>query len=102
MPPLSSGIHPRGDTSLHAINPSQPLRGCLRHLWLPAKHDEYSFRVIEVVGNQKTQLTGVAAGTLLENAKAQPQHLVDLRTWDSFSRMLRTSKYFKLPNFLAP
>jgi hypothetical protein len=72
------------------------------HLWLPAKHDEYSFCVIEVVGNQKTQLAGVTAGTLHENAKAHPQHHVDLQTWDSFPQMLWTSKYFKLPTFLAP
>jgi hypothetical protein len=72
----TSGLRLHDDVSLCAIGPPQPLRGGPGHLQLPTKYDGYSFCVSEGIENPKTQLVEVAAGTLCEDAKARPQHVV--------------------------
>jgi hypothetical protein len=71
--PPAFGIRSCGDVSLRSIDPSQPPCGGPEHLQLPAKHDKYSFCMTEGVGNPKTQLAGITAGTLREDAKARHQ-----------------------------
>jgi hypothetical protein len=73
VPSPASDLRLRGDASVHAIGPLHPPLGDLRHLRLPAKHGGQSFCVSEGITNPKTQLAGVAAGTLHEDAKAHPQ-----------------------------
>jgi hypothetical protein len=73
MPPLASALRPRGGASLRAMNSPYPQCGDIGHLRLPVKHNEYFLYVIECIRNLKTQLAGVAADTLCENAKAHPQ-----------------------------
>jgi hypothetical protein len=63
----SPGLRPRSPTGLRLVCHSLPL---LKELWLPAKLDKR--------GTESPICGGVTIGTLREESKAHPQHLLSV------------------------